>query len=148
MGDKEGTILIVDDDLDTREGLMTLLGDEHDCVAASSAEEAIRLLAARPFDLLLTDIHMPGASGLELCRLAHKLCPDTVVIVVSGMKDIRYRVEAMRQGTLYYVEKPVDLDKLTTLVESALKCQSLTAARHRYDESALNAEKLLKAKAS
>ena len=132
MGDKDGTILIVDDDQDTRDALMALLGDEHNCVATGSTEEAIRLLAARPFDLLLTDMQMPGhASGLELCRLAHKLCPDTVVIVLSGMSDIRYQIEALRQGTLYYIEKPVDLEKLSTLVESALKCQALGAARHR-----------------
>src|SRR5437773_9457341 len=88
MDDKDGTILIVDDDQDTREGLMILLGEAHHCLVAGTAEEAVRLLTAKPFDLLLTDIHMPGASGLELCRLAHKLCPDTVVIVVSGMRDI------------------------------------------------------------
>jgi DNA-binding NtrC family response regulator len=148
MDDKDGTILIVDDDQDTREGLMTLLGDDHNCIAASTAEEAVRLLAARPFDLLLTDIHMPGASGLELCRLAHKLCPDTVVIVISGMSDIRYQIEAMRQGTLYYIEKPVDLEKLTTLVESALNSQALGAARHRRKPTTPNANNSLGAKAN
>lgn len=147
-GSKDGTILIVDDDQDTRDGLTILLGEEHNCFAAGTAEEAMRLLAAKPFDLLLTDIHMPGASGLELCRLAHKLCPDTVVIVVSGMSDIRYQIEAMRQGTLYFIEKPVDLEKLTALVESALKCQSLGAAKHRHNPSAPNPRNLLGAKAS
>ena len=148
MGDKDGTILIVDDDQDTREGLMTLLGEDHYCVAAGTAEEAVRLLAAKPFDLLLTDIHMPGASGLELCRLAHRLSPDTVVIVVSGMSDIRYQIEAMRQGTLYYIEKPVDLERLTTLIGSALKCQALGAARHRSNPTKPYANNSLGAKAS
>jgi two-component system, NtrC family, response regulator AtoC len=148
MDDKDGTILIVDDDQNTREGLMTLLGDDHNCIAAGTAEEAVRLLAARPFDLLLTDIHMPGASGLELCRLAHRLCPGTVVIVISGMSDIRYQIEAMRQGTLYYIEKPVDLEKLTTLVESALNSQALGAARHRRKPAKTNANNSLGAKAS
>jgi DNA-binding NtrC family response regulator len=148
MSGKNGTILIVDDDQDTRDGLMMLLGEEHDCIAAGAAEEAMRLLAAKPFNLLLTDIHMPGASGLELCRLVHKLCPNTVVIVVSGMSDIRYQIEAMRQGTLYFIEKPVDLEKLSALVESALKCQELGTARNRYDPSTTGAGKSLGAKAS
>ncbi len=148
MGDKEGTILIVDDDQDTRDGLMILLGEDHVCAAAGTAEEAVRLLAARPFDLLLTDIHMPGASGLELCRLAHRLCPDTVVIVVSGMSDIHYQIEAMRQGTLYYIEKTVDLEKLTALVESALNSQALGAARHRRNPKTPHANTSLGAKAS
>jgi len=148
MGDSDISILIVEDDEDTRDGLMILLGTNHDCTPAGSAEEAVRLLAARKFNLLITDIHMPGASGLELCSLVHRTCPDTVVIVLSGMSDIRYQVEAMRQGTLYYIEKPVDLEKLFALVESALKCQALGAARHRYDQSALNAGKLFGAKAT
>lgn len=148
MGDKYGTILIVDDDQDTREGMLILLGEEHDCVAAATAEEAVRLLAAKPFDLLLTDIHMPGASGLELCRLAHKLSPDTVVIVVSGMRDIRYQIEALRQGTLYYIEKPVDLEKLTALVGSALNSQSLGAAKHRRNPTTPHRTNSLGAKAS
>lgn len=148
MDDMEATILIVDDDKDTREGLMILLGEDYKCVAAATAEEAVRLLAARPFDLLLTDIQMPGASGLDLCRLAHTLCPDTVVIVVSGMRDIRYQVEAMRQGTLYYIEKPLDLEKLMGLVASALKCQALGAARHRVNPTTPCAKNSLGAKAS
>jgi DNA-binding NtrC family response regulator len=148
MGDKDGTILIVDDDQDTREGLMILLGDDHNCVGAGTAEEAVRLLAAKPFDLLLTDINMPGASGLELCRIAHRVCPDTVVIVISGMRDIRYQIEALRQGTLYYIEKPVDLEKLTTLVESALNSQALGAARHRNNPTTPHANNSLGAKAN
>ena len=74
---------------------------------------------------------MPGASGLELCRFVHKLCPNTVVIAVSGMSDIRYQIEALRQGTLYYIEKPIDPEKLFALVESALKCQALAVMKHR-----------------
>src|SRR6266851_5539704 len=83
MGDSDISILIVEDDEDTRDGLMILLGTNHDCTPAGSAEEAVRLLAARKFNLLITDIHMPGASGLELCSLVHRTCPDTVVIVLS-----------------------------------------------------------------
>ncbi|MFY9553102.1 MAG: response regulator [Blastocatellia bacterium] len=130
------SILIVDDHEPTRDGLITLLGAQHRCIAAASAEEAIRLLAARSFNLVLTDIHMPGASGLELCRVVQRLSPDTLVIVVSGMADIRYRIEALRLGILYYIEKPIDPEQLFALVESALRCQTLVAARHRHDEPA------------
>jgi DNA-binding NtrC family response regulator len=131
MDDKDVSMLIVDDDEPTRNGMVALLGLAYTCIAAASAEEAMRLLAARSFKLVITDIHMPGASGLELCRFVHKLCPNTVVIVVSGMTDIRYQIEALRQGTLYYIEKPIDPEKLFALVESALKCQALSEARHR-----------------
>jgi DNA-binding NtrC family response regulator len=136
MDDREISMLIVDDDEPTRDGMVSLLGLDYTCIAASNAEEAMRLLAARSFNLVVTDIHMPGASGLELCRLVHKLCPNTVVIVVSGMTDIRYQVEALRQGTLYYIEKPIEPEKFFALVESALKCQALAVAKIRDARSA------------
>jgi len=66
------------------------------------------------------------------------------VIVVSGMTDIRYQVEALRQGTLYYIEKPIDPEKLFALVESGLKCHALAEARHRNSQST----KTLRARAS
>ena len=131
MDDRDISLLIVDDDEPTRNGMVALLGLAYNCIAAASAEEAMRLLVARSFKLVVTDIHMPGASGLELCRFVHKLCPNTVVIVVSGTTDIRYQIEAIRQGTLYYMEKPIDPEKLFALVESALKCQALSEARQR-----------------
>ncbi len=144
MDDRDVSLLIVDDDEPTRNGMVALLGLAYTCIAAANAEEAMRLLAARSFNLVVTDIHMPGASGLELCRFIHKLCPNTVVIVVSGMTDIRYQVEALRQGTLYYIEKPIDPEKLFALVESGLKCHALAEARHRNAQST----KSLRARAS
>ena len=131
MDDRDISLLIVDDDESTRNGMVALLGLAYNCIAAASAEEAMRLLVARSFKLVVTDIHMPGASGLELCRFVHKLCPNTVVIVVSGTTDIRYQIEAIRQGTLYYMEKPIDPEKLFALVESALKCHALSEVRQR-----------------
>jgi len=129
---KEISMLIVDDDESIRDGLATLLGVDYECFSTTTAEEAMRLLAARAFDLLVTDIHLPGASGLELCRLVRIACPETGVVVVTGMEDIRYRIEAQRLGALYCVEKPIDPDKFLPLVQSALKCQALARARIRH----------------
>jgi len=131
---KEISILIVDDDESIRDGLATLLGVDYECFSTTTAEEAMRLLAARAFDLLVTDIHLPGASGLELCRLVLIACPETGVVVVTGMEDIRYRIEAQRLGALYCVEKPIDPDKFLPLVQSALKCQALARARIRHTQ--------------
>lgn len=122
-------ILIVEDHEPTRDALTTILSADYTCLAAANGEEAIRLLGARFFKLVLTDIHMPGASGLEVCRFAHRICPNTVVMAISGMDDIRYEVEALRQGALYYLQKPLDADRLLVLVESALRCQALAELR-------------------
>jgi DNA-binding NtrC family response regulator len=122
-------ILIVEDDEPTRNGLSTLLGVDYQCFTAETAEEAMRLVAARVFDLLITDVQLPGASGLELCRFVRIARPEIPVIVVTGMEDIRYRIEAQRLGSLYCVEKPIDPDKFISLVQSALRCRTLARIR-------------------
>jgi DNA-binding NtrC family response regulator len=123
------SILIVDDDEPTRNGLSALLGADYQCFTAETAEEAMRLVAARAFDLLITDIHLPGASGLELCRLVRMACPGTPVVVVTGMEDIRYRIEAQKLGSLYCIEKPIDPDSFISLVQSALRSRALGRIR-------------------
>jgi DNA-binding NtrC family response regulator len=130
MKNKYTTILIVEDHKPTRDGMALLLGEHYRCTAAASAEEAIGLIAPLAFNLVITDIKMPGASGVDLCAYIHQMCPDTVVIAVSGLASIRDQAAVMRQGALYYIEKPFDTDKLFALVASALRCQALVVAKH------------------
>ena len=132
MQNKDISILIVDDHKPTRDGLSILLGERYCCTAAASAEEAICLLAPEAFNLVITDIKMPGASGVDLCAYINQTCPDTIVIAVSGLASIRDQAAAMRYGALYYIEKPFDIDQLTALVESALSCQKMTALKYHY----------------
>ena len=109
----------------TRDGLTSLLSGDYTCFAASSAEAAMRLIVARDFDLILTDIHLPDASGLEICRLVRKLSADTIVIAMTAMTDTGYRDRALREGILYYIEKPFSPEKLLIWIKSALRCQVL-----------------------
>jgi DNA-binding response OmpR family regulator len=134
MSSKEISVLIVEDHYPTRDGLTAFLGDEFTCFAAANAEEAMRLLGARYFNLVLTDIHLPGASGLEVCRLVRKMSLDTVVMVMTGMNDIEYRTMAMRQGALYHIEKPINPEKLLIWVKTALRCQALARGRRLYED--------------
>ncbi len=139
MEREEISILIVEDDEDAREGLLTFLSLEYTCFAAATAEEAMRMIGARIFNLVLTDIHLPGASGLELCRFVYAMSPVTVMMVMTGMADIRYQTKALGQGVLYCIEKPVDLRKLMVWIESGLRSQALAAARHRHHQPTSNA---------
>jgi len=148
MESKEISILIVEDDEFAREGLTTLLGAHYSCFSAATAEEAMRLIGARFFNLVLTDIHLPGASGLELCRFVYKISPETVMMVMTGMADIRYRSKALGQGVLYYIDKPIYLQKLLIWIESGLNSQALAAARHRNDQPTSQAFRTLWLKAS
>jgi response regulator RpfG family c-di-GMP phosphodiesterase len=132
---KEVSILIIDDEEPIRRLLALYLSDEYTCVTASGADEANVLLAGSSFNLVMTDITMPGTSGIELCENINQAHPDTVVIMVSGMTDINYAVEAMRHGAFDYVVKPFDLSHVLMSVERALRYQALIAAKRHYEQS-------------
>jgi DNA-binding NtrC family response regulator len=142
MNSKETSILIIEDHDHAREGIATLLSREYTCFTAATAEEAIRLLGARYFNLVLTDIHLPGASGLEVCRLISKMELDTVVMVMTGMPDTEYRTRALSQRALFCIEKPIHPVKLLIWVESALKCQALRRLSQRHKPEAGTAKAL------
>jgi response regulator RpfG family c-di-GMP phosphodiesterase len=128
------SILIVDDDEAIRSLLIACLDDFYWCATAASAEEAVTLLQSGSFNLVLTDITMPGRSGLELCRYVQQTCPRTVVVMISAMTDIDYAVEAMRQGAFDYITKPFDLARVTLAVDRALRYEQALEEKHRYEQ--------------
>jgi response regulator RpfG family c-di-GMP phosphodiesterase len=134
-GKKDITILIVDDEEPIRRLLAMYLSNDYNCVTAASADEATVLLGSNSFNLVITDITMPGTSGIELCQYVQKALPETVVIVVSGMTDIHYAIEAMRHGAFDYVTKPFDLTQVLLAVDRALRYQALVAAKRNYEQS-------------
>lgn len=125
------SILIVDDDRAVRGLLKMYLGARYNCKIASDADEATTILEKEFFHLVVTDIAMPFTSGLDLCHLVNRMCPDTVVIIISANGDIDYAAEAMRQGCFDYVTKPFDLVRVGDAVERALRYQELIASRNR-----------------
>jgi response regulator RpfG family c-di-GMP phosphodiesterase len=132
---KDVSILVIDDEEPIRRLLVTYLSDTYRCVAAGSASDAMTLLAGSSFNLVLSDINMPGTSGTELCQYINKAYPDTVVMMVSGMTDIKYAIEAMRQGAFDYVTKPFDLAHVQLSIDRALRYQVLVAAKRFYEQS-------------
>jgi response regulator RpfG family c-di-GMP phosphodiesterase len=132
---KDVSILIIDDEEPIRRLLVKYLSDTYTCIGAASADEATTLLSSTSFSLVLTDINMPGTSGTELCQYINKAYPDTVVIMVSGMTDITYAIEAMRQGAFDYITKPFDLAQVQIAIERALRYQVLIVAKRYYEES-------------
>ncbi len=135
MANKDVSILIIDDEEPIRRLLALYLSDEYTCVTAASAQEATTLLKGGFFNLVMTDITMPGTSGIELCQFINKTYPETVVIMVSGMTDITYAVEAMRHGAFDYVVKPFDLSHVLMAVERGLRYQGLIEAKRHYEQS-------------
>jgi response regulator RpfG family c-di-GMP phosphodiesterase len=126
-------LLIADDDAGVRGVLEEFLCAEFECEAVGSAEEALALLRAGEFSLVLSDIEMEGMNGLELIPHVKAIAPDTLVIMVSGSQDIESAVCALRAGAFDYVVKPFDLEHVRIVVCRALEHQRLLAARRGYE---------------
>ena len=91
-------ILIIDDEPNILSVLYSLLSDQYECKTATCAAEALQYLREEGFDLVLSDIMMPGMSGLELLEEITRLCRETVVVLISGNLSIQSAIEAMRRG--------------------------------------------------
>ncbi|MDQ3806510.1 MAG: response regulator [Acidobacteriota bacterium] len=126
-------LLVADDDAEVRDILREFLGRDYDCAAVGSAEEALALLGAGRFNLVVSDIAMPGMSGLELAAHVRAVAPGTVVVVISGTQTLEAAVAALRAGAFDYVVKPFELGHVETAVRRALEHQGLLAAKLRYE---------------
>ena len=120
VNNKRASILVVDDDESIRDLLTLALPKQYICASAATAEEALGLLDRTFFDVVITDVEMPGGSGLELCRQICKGYPDTVVLVMSGSIKSRNRINALQHGAFDYVSKPFDLEIVARLIDYAL----------------------------
>ena len=124
MNDQSRTVLIVDDDPDIRELLEITLGRMNLAThAAESVTQAKKLLAERSFDLCLTDMNLPDGNGLEIVALINDEHPQTPVAMITAHGSMDSAIEALKTGAFDFVQKPVDLDQLRSLVEVALKIQ-------------------------
>jgi cyclic di-GMP phosphodiesterase len=126
-------ILIVDDEVEITEILADLLSDDYDCLKAGSAEQALVLLRQNEFQLVISDITMPGMSGLEMIPHVKKLSPDTVVVMISGMQTVESAIGALRLGAFDYLMKPFDLRQVEAVVKRALEHYELVVAKQRYE---------------
>ena len=126
-------ILIVDDEREITEILADLLSEDYECLKAGSAEQALDCLRAADFHLVISDITMPGMSGLEMIPHVKQLSPDTVVVMISGMQTVESAIGALRLGAFDYLMKPFDLRQVEAVVKRALEYHELVVAKRRYE---------------
>ena len=113
-------ILIVDDDPGQRSLLDSFLTSQSfKTVAVDSGERALEALRAQPISMMISDVRMPGISGLETLRLARKEHAQLPILLVTAYTDIRDAVGAIRDGAVDYLAKPIDLDQLLSAVRQA-----------------------------
>jgi len=121
------TILIVDDEKNTREGLSLALEEEYEVYMASGAYEAFNLMEAETFDVVLTDLRMAGKSGLKVIDRAITLPNRPICIMMTAYGNVETAVEAMRRGAFDFLTKPVSLEKLEILIKRALQSRHIEA---------------------
>jgi two-component system response regulator PilR (NtrC family) len=125
-GDKAARILVVDDERSMRELLAIVLGREgYEVVAAENGRQALDELERRPVDLLISDIHMPDMTGLDVLRTAKGMNPDLAGIMVTAFASTETAIEALRMGAYDYIHKPFNVDELKIVVTGALERRRL-----------------------
>ena len=122
--EKKAKILIVDDEQDTRDIFRRHLEDKYSIDTANSAAAALEKLKNNSYQVVLSDLVMPGEDGLSLLTNIKKSWPEIAVMVISGKASIEMAVEAMKIGADEFIEKPVeDLDLLILKIENLLKAK-------------------------
>ena len=125
-------ILIVDDEENQRKavgGFLKKLG--YNIVLSSNADAAISIIENEPIDLVISDMKMPGKSGLELLRIAREQLPDIAFILMTAYSSVSDAVAAMKLGAFNYISKPIDLDELEMGISKALENRRLIAENRR-----------------
>jgi len=121
------TILIVDDDAAVRGILLDLLSETYECNTASTAEQALQYLEMEDYDVVLTDLAMPGLTGIELLKRVKLKDLNTPVILISG-KARENHESLMQLGAFTYFTKPFALDEIESVVQKAVAQNSLDEA--------------------
>ena len=140
MDHKTGRVLIVDDDavlMHAIEQWLSLSGFETAC--APSVDAALALMAGEAFDAVLSDLRMPGRSGLDLLDVVRDRWPEVPVVLLTGHGDVPQAVEALKRGAFDFLVKPHDPDHLAACLRNACtQCQmarKLSALENQHDET-------------
>lgn len=134
-------ILVVDDDEGVRETVVDILqtGGQQ-CVAVGSVAEALDMLTRTPVDLIITDMHMPGQSGLDLIEKVQTLDDSIPVILITGFPSVHSAINALKKGAIEFISKPFDFESITQIVAKALRERRLRQELKRLQAESHKAE--------
>lgn len=128
-------ILVVDDEEIIRSLLFNTLTDMgYNVEVVSCGEEALEKVKHMPFEILITDLKMPGIHGIEVAKKFKEINSNICIIVITGYSSVETAVEAMRQGVYDYITKPFGLDELRIIVNRAAEKQILQREKEAYKE--------------
>jgi len=119
-------ILVVDDEPIVCESLKRILDEEgYEAESALSGKEAFEKMKGHPFDIVITDLKMPGIDGMEVLKTFRKDYPDSIVIMITGFSTVETAVEAMKLGAFDYIPKPFTPDEVAVVVKKAIEKKNL-----------------------
>ena len=119
---QKSQILLVDDEPESCKALSQLLGQsDYQVEICHSGEQALEMIKQQPFDLIISDLVLPGISGIDVLKQVKEDSPDTGVILITGNASTETAVEAMRAGALDYISKPFNIERLKIQVIKALE---------------------------
>jgi EAL domain-containing protein (putative c-di-GMP-specific phosphodiesterase class I) len=123
-------VLVVDDEEPMRKALGRILSSNgHEVSFAADGEEAIRILAGPPFDVVMTDLGMPGMTGLELLRAIRGRDLDVPVVILTGSPSVQSAIDAIEHGAMQYLVKPVAPEQLIACVVRAMRLGRIARAK-------------------
>jgi response regulator RpfG family c-di-GMP phosphodiesterase len=129
-------ILIVDDEEMIRNLLSSaLVQEEYICHQASNVDEAFVLLGEQPVDLVISDIMMPGRSGVELLRDLKRVDPDIAVLMITGLSDMNTAMECVHLGADDYITKPFGINRVVLTVKNLIERRCLAIEKKNYQVS-------------
>ncbi|MBI5049416.1 MAG: sigma-54-dependent Fis family transcriptional regulator [Nitrospirae bacterium] len=132
---KQLKILIIEDEPTVRLGLScTLEGRGCRVLTAENGVDGIRLFEKEGFDIVITDLRLPGADGIEVLKSIKNISPDTGVIIITAFADVKNAVEAMREGAYDYISKPFDAEELLIVIERYVKYRGIELENIRLKE--------------
>ena len=119
-------ILVVDDEMIVCESCKRILEEEgYEVDTALSGMEAFEKMKESPFDVVITDLKMPGIDGMEVLRTFRREYPDVIVIMITGFSTVETAVEAMKLGAFDYIPKPFTPDEVSIVVKKAVEKRDL-----------------------
>src|SRR5262245_15110953 len=129
LADEPSRVLIIDDESFHAETVAeSLQRVGYECTLATSGEAGAKKIEDEEFDVILTDLKRAKVDGLEILRKARQEQPETAVVVITGHGDVKTAVEAMKQGASNFLQKPVNLTELRSMVDKAAEAPRLARA--------------------
>jgi DNA-binding NtrC family response regulator len=122
---KQNTILVVDDENGVRKSFNMVLQNKYNVLLTGTGQEAVDIFSKQSVDMILLDILLPDSDGLELLKQFKETDPNTEIVMVTAVKEIKTAVKAMKLGAYDYLIKPFVIDDVLTVIKRALEKQSL-----------------------